>query len=430
MIRELPSHSRICCEPMPVATPFGDNVHSQCHIASELVLANLEPDAPRVESLQQAVLDALMAPANYPPLAEATVPGDVVLFAFGKEVAEIESIAQAIISYCRQSQFADRRLQFLLPHGAPSAVVESVRSLIQQNADKNPTIDWEVIVHEPQDQKANAFLTSTQENRAIILNRHLCDADVVVPIDVAHSAESFKYFGPFSAIFPTYSDIDSQKRWNSPLFVTRKPRLQRRLREVEEVRQLLGIVYNLLLLPARGGGYGAVVFGEAGQVSQQVAQQLKQKWQPNLPELAGVVIALLTGGRSGQTWENAARALANVENLVRPGGAILLCTEIRDRPGPALAQMGESLEFTDFESQMEKSRQDDAAVAMQFARTLSQCKVYFRSQLSEAVLDLLDLIPVESDDECRRICEHYQDVVIVHDAQDLAVSLADTSLSS
>ncbi len=410
---------------MPISTPFGDNVSSQCEIADQHLAANLQSGALPASNLAETVAKALSHPVGFPDLAAASVPGDVILFAFGKEVTDVEDVAQGIVQYVQQAQLTDRQFQFLLPYESLPPVVESLKPIVALLGDQA-----EVLVHQPHDQKANSFLTSTQDNRAIILNRYLCDADVVVPVGVAQREGGFNTFGAFSSLYPAFSDIDSQKRWNSPLFVTRPQRRKRRTAEIEEIRQLLGIAVNCLLLPARGGGYSNVVYGEASQTQAMAAQELAEHWQPSVPTLAGAVIALVTGGQLGQTWENAAKALANVEDLVRPGGAIILATEIRQRPGLAMAQMAESLEFTDFESVMRKSRSEDAAIALQFAKTLSQYKIYFRSSLSEDILDQLDLIPVESDDECRKICEHYQDVVVVHDAQYMSLCLAESGLPS
>ncbi|MBI1248080.1 DUF2088 domain-containing protein [bacterium] len=407
---------------MPISTPFGDNASSRCDINDELLLANLQSDCPASADFSQTVYRSLGEPLGFPPLAAASVPGDVVLFALGSEVTSVEEVVQGIVQYAVEGNLPDRQIQFLLPQDIRPTILDSLKAIIAPLGDAA-----QVIVHQPQDQRENAFLTSTQENRAIILNRHLCDADVVVPIDVARNEDGFQWFGPFSSLYPTFSDIDSQKRCHSPLFVTRIQRHKRRAAEVEEVRQLLGIAMNMLLVPADGGAYHSAIFGEAGHVEAAAANQMAEHWQPHVDKLAGAIVALITGGQMGQTWHNAARALANVEHLVRPGGAIILATEIREHPGLAMAQMGQSLEFTDFEAEMRKSRHPDAAIALQFARTLSNCKIYFRSQLPEDILDQLDLIPVESDDECRKICEHYQDVVIVHDAQSMAVRLADTS---
>jgi len=410
---------------MPLSTPFGDNAASQCEISAEHLMADLRSDAYPVPDLAEAVANALSHPIGFPGLAEASVPGDIVLFAIGKEVNDVEQVIRGVVHYAQQRNLTDRVFQFLLPAGTLAAEVESLKPLVAPLGEM-----VEILVHQPHDQKANSFLTSTQENRAIILNRHLCDADVVVPIGVASRDGGFNTFGPFTSIYPTYSDIDSLKRWNSPLFVTRPQRRKRRTAEIEEIRQLLGIAVNCLLLPARGGGYSQAIYGEAVPVQALARQQLAEHWQPTVPNLAGAVIALVTGGGLGQTWENAAKALANVEDLVRPSGAIILATEIRERPGLAMAQMAESLEFTDFESVMRKSRCEDAAIALQFAKTLSQCKIYFRSALSEDILDQLDLIPVESDEECRKICEHYQDVIIVHDAQNMSLRQAESGLPS
>jgi len=410
---------------MPLSTPFGDNTTSQCEISEQHLLANLQSDAAPASDLAKEIAAALTNPSGFPDLAEATVPGDTILFALGKEVSDVEAVARGVVQYVQDASLVDRQFQFLLPAGSLTPMIEALQQALGPLGETA-----EVLVHQPQDQKANSFLTSTQENRAIILNRHLCDADVVVPVGVARSEGGFNTFGAFSSIYPTYSDIDSQKRWNSPLFVTRPQRRRRRAAEVEEIRQLLGIVVNCLLVPGRGGGYSQALFGEASEIQALAERQMAEHWQPSVEKLAGAVIALVTGGELGQSWENAAKALANVEDLVRPGGAVILATQIRRRPGAAMMQMGQALEFTDFETLMRKSRSEDAAIALQFAKTLSQCKIYFRSDLPEDVLDQLDLIPVESDDECRKICEHYQDVVIVHDAQTMSLRLAESGLPS
>jgi len=241
--------------------------------------------------------------------------------------------------------------------------------------------------------------------------------------------ETFRNFGPFSAIYPEYTDADSRRRWNSPGFVTRPERQKRRIRDVEDVRQLMGVVYLLTLLPGKDFTVQSAMFGEAGQVSAEAETYLARHWRGSLEKQPGVVLAQLSGGPDQQTWENGARVLSNVEHLVQSTGAVVLCCEINTRPGPAMMRMAESLELHDFEQANLKSRLPDAATAMQFARTLSQCKVYFFGQLPESALDELDLIPVQNEAELRKICEHYGNVAIVNDAQDLRVQLADVETS-
>jgi len=403
---------------MPISTPFGENTDSQCDISPDLLLAELRADARQPPDLTVAIEQAIAEPSGYPGLASSTVPGDVVLVAIGKELVDVESIVMGVVQYFRRAHLADRLLRFLLPSEADVALVEKLRQSTPEFV--------EVLVHDPADAQANSFLTSGSDNQPIILSRFVCDADVVIPVNACHDPDRFDYFGPFSAVYPNFSDVDTKKRWNSPLFVTRKERRARRIRVVEEVRSLLGVVYTLLLIPANDHGYCEAVFGETNEVWQRVQNESMPRWQPSIPQSAGVVLALLSGGSPGQTWHLAARALANVEHLVRPGGAILLFTEISERPGPAMRRIGEALEFTDFEAVMRKSRQRDSAIALQFASTQSQCKVYFRGRVPESILDDIDLIPVESDAECRKICEHYKDVVVVHDAQQMVPKFEDS----
>ena len=88
---------------MSIATPFGDNARSTCDIDPQMVLANLQADYPAAQDPQQAILDALTNPVGYPDLAHASVPGDVVLFVFGKDVGDYLPTVSATVSTCPAS---------------------------------------------------------------------------------------------------------------------------------------------------------------------------------------------------------------------------------------------------------------------------------------------------------------------------------------
>jgi len=388
--------------------------------AADNLLAEFEPQLRSTADLAEQIQQALQSPLGYPGLNAATIPGDHIVFALGRDIVDTATILQAVIDYFQANELTDRYVQFLLP----SNFADDALAKLQDIA-KSHKFVTSVVRHDPGDAKAHAFLTSNHDNRAIVLSRPLCDADVVIPVHRALDPKTFRNFGPFSVIYPEYTDADSRRRWNSPGFVTRPERRKRRINDVEEVRQLMGVVYSLALLPGRDFAVQSAWFGEAELVSQASQSFLAEHWNGQLEKQPGVVLAQLGGTKEQQTWENAARVLSNVEHVVPSNGAVVLCCDINVRPGTSMMRMAESLELHDFEQANLKSRLPDAATAMQFARTLSQCKVYFYGPLPESTLDDLDLIPVQNEAELKKICDHYGDVAVVYDAQDLRVQLTD-----
>lgn len=403
---------------MQLAIPFGENGSAACDIDDGKLLAEVIAEAPPLPSIAEGVRAALDAPIGFPPLDAATVPGDRIVLALDPEVTEIQEIASGVLRFFAEKGLTDRQIVFLLPSGTPDQVAEALRADLASFE-----LPAEVQIHAPADQKANSFLTSDGEDRAIFLNREICEADVVIPIGLARPASQVDYFGPFSALFPAYGDIDCQRRWSAPGFVIRPGQRKKRLAETGEVGDLLGILCVMQLVPASGGGISQVLFGMVTPVIEEAARLRQSAWRRSIPETAQVVLALVSGDRPQQTWANAARALASAERILKPGGAVILCTEIREPPSPALAMLTRSEEPDELCQALRKCRLPGAWITMQFASTLRNHKIYLRSLLAESMLDDMGLIPVGSDEECQRICDHYGSTIVLHDAQSIAIDV-------
>src|SRR5690606_17077720 len=97
----------------------------------------------------------------------------------------------------------------------------------------------------------------------------------------------------------------------------------------------------------------------------------------------GLVVAAIEGGRSQQTWEQLGRALAAATRAVEEDGAIAVCCDLADDPGPALQALAESEDRYETLTAARRGGLSDALVAAQLMRASQQATVYLLSQLAD-----------------------------------------------
>ena len=117
-----------------------------------------------------------------------------------------------------------------------------------------------------------------------------------------------------------------------------QPRSKSRTRrhEADEVAWWLGVLMSIQIVPAAGGSVLHVLAGAPESVHRRGNALCREAWSCQVPRRAELVVAAIEGDRGQQSWENVGRALAAASRAVTDDGAIALCTELADRPGPAL----------------------------------------------------------------------------------------------
>ena len=83
-------------------------------------------------------------------------------------------------------------------------------------------------------------------------------------------------------------------------------------------------------------------------------------WVEVVPRRASLVVAALDGGSGWQTWEGVALALHAALQVVADGGAIAVCTELTDPPGPAVQTLALADDRDEVLRQIVKHRPADA----------------------------------------------------------------------
>ena len=70
-----------------------------------------------------------------------------------------------------------------------------------------------LVTHDPADRRQLAYLAASESGEAILLNRALHEADVVLSVGCLHGDQSAGYFGIHGAIYPTFSDAKTLQRF-------------------------------------------------------------------------------------------------------------------------------------------------------------------------------------------------------------------------
>jgi hypothetical protein len=136
-----------------------------------------------------------------------------------------------------------------------------------------------------------------------------------------------------------------------------------------------------------------------------------------------LVVATITGGPLAQNWESVGRALASAEAVLDEGGAMAVCSNLKEPPGESLGRLIGNADLDATARKIWHDHAEDSEAAWQVARALQRGPVYLLSQLDAATVEDLGLAPVSDVSELVRLAERHESCVVVEDAQNAIVSV-------
>jgi nickel-dependent lactate racemase len=365
-----------------------------------------------------SIRDVLNAPLGYPPVTRAVVPGDHVTIAVDPETPQWSLVVREIAEQLIEAGSNASDITVLLaareqPEG---------RSRVREALPASWGEQVQVVVHEPENEATHMYLAATKEGRAVYLNRAIGDADVVIPVGLARQASSFDYRGVHGAWFPTFSNLETQIRYQSPGNLEWKTHQRRRREETEEAAWLLGVQFIVQVMPGPAGSIGQIWCGEAQQVARAVEAASGEMWRREVDRPAELVIAVLDN--ESPSWEDVARALAMAVRVVAEDGAIALWTNLSIEPGPALKALAD-LDVSEEELRVSllKHRSADAVAAKVIADCRQRCRIYLHSALDDAVVEPHGLAPLHSIEELQRLIDQHATCLVIGSAQYAGVQL-------
>lgn len=380
------------------------------------------PQAKPLDDPAAATVRALTEPLDYPTLSRCTTPGDRVVVAMEQGVPQAGRIAAAAI-------------RSLVAAGVQPDGVTLLRTLADVEAGRGDPCEWlqgewidkiGLLTHDPTQRNDLAYLAATEAGDPILLNRAITDADLVLPIGCAHPRSSAGHYGIHGAVFPTFSDQRTIRRFRSPSSLDGLGRPKRKPgRVVDEVGWLLGVALVAQVIPGPGDRVLDVVAGQADAVRREARKLYEAAWCDSAPRRASLVVAAIEGGAEQQTWDNLGRALAAAAAVVDDGGAIALCSDLDAEPGPAIQKLAASRAREEAMPWIRKRRPDDALSAALLAQVLDRTTVYLLSRLDESLVEDLDLAPIAEADELARLARRHESCILLANANHAVVRCAE-----
>ena len=361
---------------------------------------------------------ATQSPLDFPPLRQATVPGDHIVIALGPAVPQAPDVVAAIVPELMSGGAAPEDITILCEHtSSQTAAPDPRRQLPQEVRDA-----VRLVTHDPAHQESLSYLAADAQGAPIYLNRLLCDADLVVPVGCLRVEHSEKQNGRHPGIwndtlYPTFSDrstLDHLAPNGVPLSVGQSAH---RHRAVDQVAWLLGVQITAQVIPASGDSALSILAGAPEAVFREGESHCRSAWQRQVPQRASLVVAGIGGGKWSQTWSNVGRALEAAMRVVSDDGAIVLCTELEEPLGPALKLLAQSADHESIHNRLKKMRSADAPLARLLADSLDHTTIYLLSKLPEEIVSSVGFAYVADPHEISRLATHHESCVLLPDAQ-------------
>jgi nickel-dependent lactate racemase len=415
MIQRFAISSSRCHFAMTVVLPYGPNAAVHLDVPPEALVAVC--DAPRGAPLDDpasAAAAALTSPLDFPPLSQATVPGDKVAIALDGGVPQAAAIVSAVAGALVERGIEPRDLLVLRTQADVDAGVNDPRGRLPAQVRDQVAL----ATHDPQDRSQLAYLAANRKGRPILLNRLLFDADFVVPIGCLDLASIAGYHGRHDGLFPTFSDAESAERFRAlDVAAVSDHSSQRTRREADEAGWLLGVSFTVQVIPGGGGRLLHVLAGNVDAVFEQGQALCEAAWRYAVPRQAGLVIAALRDEPEQQTWQQVGRAAEAAARVVADDGAIAICTELEIKPGRAVRKIGRAHDLPAARRQISQERAADALPATQLALAMEKARVYLLSRLDESTVEDLGLVPVSDSADIARLAGRHESCIVLENAQ-------------
>lgn len=399
---------------------YGNDLQVQIELADGVLPDG--PGMPRGEPLRDldaATTAALAEPLDYPPLAQSTTPSDRIVLALDHGTPQAAQVTATVIHNLVTAGVDPDGITVLRCPADSDAGTSDPCRLLDETLRERITL----LAHDPTDRKQLAFLAVDKSGEAILINRALHEADVVLSVGCLHGDEAAGYFGIHGSVYPTFSDAKTIHRFRGfGSLDGRGARKRELVADVERAAWQLGILFTIQLVPGPGEQVLHVLAGQSDSVVRRGRELYREAWSWPDPRQVSLAVAAIEGGPDRQTWENVGRALQVARNFVDEDGTIVICSDLAARPGPAMQMLVKSSSRESALRHVSKQRPVDALPAAQLARVLDRNKVYLLSRLDPSVVEELEMIPIAGPEELARLALRYPSCVLLSNAPNITVA--------
>jgi nickel-dependent lactate racemase len=360
-----------------------------------------------VVDFELAVQEALASPIDFVPLSQSVFPGDTVAIAVGPEVPRINEVVIALLKCFEDTQASMADITVVVPYDG-----ETAGQLKEAIASDFSSVGFQV--HDAHDDEALAYLAASAVGDPIMVNRTLCDADVVIPITTVRHDGMLGYNGGFDGLIPEFSDAATQQRFCELISATDETGGMQRRGDVRETAWLLGIQLSVRVVPDSIGGVASILAGMGGQLDVAAEEELKQACSVS-PEQAPLVIASVGGNAGAGYWRSLANAAHAASQFVQANGVVVLLSDLNESVGTATRFLAD-LDDESAGRRVMESQQPDQIIAMELLRLRGICRIYFCCGGRQDELEEIGVGFAANISEIENLCTEYDKCVVLHGA--------------
>jgi nickel-dependent lactate racemase len=392
---------------MRVTVAYGQKQVELNADASRLI-GGARPADPGLRDPAAAVRDALEAPFEYPPLRRALTPDDSVTVIVDERLPDLARLLVPILEHLTGTGVAAEEMTILV---APSKTGQPwVNDLPDEFQEAR------VEVHDPNDRKRLRYLATTRSGRRLYLNQRAVDADQLIVLSGRRYDPVLGFGGAEGAIFPTFSDAETiaAVAGHGRLGVPGNHAWPA-AKEATEAAWLLGAPFFVQIIEGSADGVAAVIAGST-DASAEAQRRLEGRWLSQVNAAAEIVVAGLSGDPARQTFADLAAAAACAARVVRPGGRIVLLSDVATPPGPEF----DVLRGADDPEEVASRLGSHPAVAeipvARWAEVAGQARLTLLSALDPELVEELSATPLENAGQTQRLLDAAESCLFLDDA--------------
>jgi nickel-dependent lactate racemase len=381
------------------------------------VVGGARPADPGTGDPAGAVRAALETPFDYPPLRRALTPDDRVTVVVDERLPGLAGLLVPVLEHVTGAGVAAESVTILVP---PSATG-------QPWVDELPDEFQEarVEVHDPGDRKRLRYLATTRGGRRLYLNQRAVDADQLVVLAGRRYDPVLGYGGAEGAIFPALADAETREAVGSHgrLAVPGGAPWPAE-KEAVEAAWLLGAPFFVQVIEGSGDGVDAVVAG-AAEASAEGRRRLDARWSQRIAAAADVVVAGVSGDPARHTFADLAAAAACAARVARPGGRVVLLSEVAAAPGKELDPLREADDPDELAARLGSNPALEQLPAARWAAAAAHARLTLLSGLDDETVEELFATPLHGAAQVQRLLDAGGSYLFLDDAHKAMAVLAE-----
>jgi lactate racemase len=390
----------------------GDEVFGVEIAESRLVGRFQGPATKKSVAPESLVRSALDSPVNAPSLRQAVVPGDRATVGVDSSLPSLERLLKPVVDELLAGSLTIADVSLLLTPGATGAQVAALEAAF-------PEAD--VAIHDPNDKDGLAYLASTQDGRRIYLNRRCVEADFLMLVGRVAADPLLGRRSPSGVLFPLLADAPAMERARTFATDVRSSAATTVDRQgAMEAAWLAGVLFSVSIACDRNDVPSHAWFGLLKDVDAKSASALASLWTPDAPvREADLVVASLSKRHWSDPWAGVAQAAFQALSHAPGSPALLLLTDVDERPGEAIRWLAASDDWSERQVRFrspEGRQAADVVAAAQLSEVFANSNVFLSSKLDAQIVEALGFTPVDGERELQTAAQRSKAILVVEDA--------------